>query len=41
MGNGALGALQRYVDLRDINAAAISHLHADHSFDLSVYYVVQ
>jgi ribonuclease BN (tRNA processing enzyme) len=40
MGNGALGALQRYIDLRDINAAAISHLHADHSFDLSVYYVV-
>lgn len=40
MGNGALGALQRVVDLRDINAAAISHLHADHSFDLSVYYVV-
>ncbi|MFL6091054.1 MAG: MBL fold metallo-hydrolase [Aeromicrobium sp.] len=40
MGNGALGALQRYVDLRDVNAAAISHLHADHSFDLSVYYVV-
>jgi ribonuclease BN (tRNA processing enzyme) len=40
MGNGALGALQRYVDIRDINAAAISHLHADHSFDLSVYYVV-
>lgn len=40
MGNGALGALQRYIDLRDLNAAAISHLHADHSFDLSVYYVV-
>lgn len=40
MGNGALGALQRHIDLRDINAAAISHLHADHSFDLSVYYVV-
>jgi ribonuclease BN (tRNA processing enzyme) len=40
MGNGALGALQRHVDLRDINAVAVSHLHADHSFDLSVYYVV-
>lgn len=40
MGNGALGALQRHVELRDINAVAVSHLHADHSFDLSVYYVV-
>jgi ribonuclease BN (tRNA processing enzyme) len=40
LGNGALGALQRHIDLRDLNAVAISHLHADHCFDLAGYYVV-
>ncbi len=40
LGNGALGALQRYIDLRDLNAVAVSHLHADHCFDLAGYYVV-
>ena len=40
LGNGALGALQRHTDLRDVNAVAISHLHADHCFDLAGYYVV-
>jgi len=40
LGNGALGALQRHIDLRDLDAVAISHLHADHCFDLAGYYVV-
>jgi ribonuclease BN (tRNA processing enzyme) len=34
MGSGALGALQRHGDLRDLDAVWISHLHADHFIDL-------
>ena len=34
LGNGALGALQRQVDLADLDAVAISHLHPDHCADL-------
>ena len=30
LGNGALGALQRYVALDDVDAVVLSHLHADH-----------
>lgn len=40
LGSGALGSLQRICDLRDIDAIAVSHLHADHFFDLSGFYVV-
>ena len=40
LGNGALGALQKHIDLTDLDAVAISHLHADHCFDLAGYYVV-
>jgi ribonuclease BN (tRNA processing enzyme) len=40
LGSGALGNLQRACDLRDVDAIAISHLHADHCFDLSGFYVV-
>ncbi|WP_375002908.1 MBL fold metallo-hydrolase [Aeromicrobium sp. CTD01-1L150] len=40
LGSGALGPLQRYVDLRDVDAVALSHLHADHCFDLTGFYVV-
>ncbi len=40
LGSGALGNLQRECDLRDIDAIALSHLHADHCFDLSGFYVV-
>ncbi|GAA0965042.1 MBL fold metallo-hydrolase [Actinocorallia libanotica] len=40
-GNGALGALQRHHDLYDIDAIAISHLHADHCMDLCGYYVAR
>ncbi|MDO5633265.1 MAG: MBL fold metallo-hydrolase [Micrococcus sp.] len=34
LGNGALGALQRYVELEDIDAVLLSHLHPDHFMDL-------
>ena len=41
LGSGALGALQRYADLRSIDAVALSHLHADHCLDLCGFYVVR
>jgi ribonuclease BN (tRNA processing enzyme) len=41
LGSGALGALQRYADPLSIDAVLISHLHADHFFDLSGYYVLR
>lgn len=41
LGSGALGALQRYVDLRTIDAVALTHLHADHCLDLCGFYVVR
>ena len=34
LGNGALGALQRHLDLAALDAVAISHLHPDHCSDL-------
>ena len=39
MGNGALGDLQRYTGLYDIDAVLVSHLHVDHFVDLCSYYV--
>lgn len=39
MGNGSLGALQRYADIYAIDAVVISHLHVDHFIDLCSYYV--
>jgi ribonuclease BN (tRNA processing enzyme) len=41
LGNGALGPLQRYVRLDEIDAVLLSHLHADHCMDLCGYYVVR
>ncbi|MFC4565851.1 MBL fold metallo-hydrolase [Nocardiopsis mangrovi] len=41
LGNGALGALQRYADIYDIDAVYLSHLHADHCFDLCSYWVAR
>ena len=41
LGSGALGALQRHVDPLTIDAVFISHLHADHFFDISGYYVLR
>ena len=39
MGNGSLGMLQRHIDLSDIDAILISHLHPDHCIDLSGLHV--
>jgi ribonuclease BN (tRNA processing enzyme) len=41
LGSGALGALQRYADLGEIDAVCVSHLHSDHCLDLCGYSVVQ
>ena len=41
LGNGALGALQRYVGLYDVDAICLSHLHADHCLDLCSYTVAR
>jgi ribonuclease BN (tRNA processing enzyme) len=37
LGAGALGELQRHVDLLDVDAVYVSHLHADHCIDLVAY----
>ncbi|MCB7136420.1 MBL fold metallo-hydrolase [Cellulosimicrobium marinum] len=39
LGNGALGALQRFVDPLDLDAVALSHLHPDHFVDVCGLYV--
>ena len=41
LGNGALGALQRYLGLYDVDAICLSHLHADHCLDLCSYTVAR
>ena len=41
MGNGALGALQRYCGLYEVDAICLSHLHADHCLDLCSYTVAR
>ncbi len=41
LGNGALGALQRYADIYAIDAVLLSHLHVDHCIDLCSYYVAR
>ena len=41
LGNGALGALQRYCGLYDVDAIILSHLHADHCVDMCAYYVAR
>jgi ribonuclease BN (tRNA processing enzyme) len=41
LGNGALGALQRYTGLAAVDAICISHLHADHCIDVLGYSVFQ
>jgi len=41
LGNGALGALQRYVDPLAVDAVLLSHLHADHCVDMTSYYVLR
>ncbi len=39
LGNGAFGALQRYVDPADVDAIVLTHLHADHCIDMTAYIV--
>jgi len=41
MGNGSLGALQKYAGLFDIDAVCLSHLHADHCVDLYSYSIAR
>ena len=41
LGNGALGALQKYAGLFEIDAIALSHLHADHCVDLYSYSIAR
>ncbi len=41
LGSGALGSLQRYVDLADLDAVLVSHLHPDHCIDLLPLYVAR
>ena len=41
LGNGALGPLQRFVDLAEIDAVFITHLHPDHCVDVCGLYVTR
>jgi ribonuclease BN (tRNA processing enzyme) len=41
LGNGSVGALQRYCGLYDVDAVCLSHLHADHCLDLCSYAVAR
>lgn len=41
LGSGALGALQHYTDLSEVDAVCLSHLHADHCIDMTGYSVFQ
>ena len=38
LGAGALGNLQRHIDVREVDAVYVSHLHADHCIDLVAYF---
>lgn len=40
MGPGSLGVLQKYIELDEIDAIVISHLHPDHCLDLTGLFVV-
>jgi len=41
LGSGALGRLHEHTDPLSIDAVFISHLHPDHWFDMSGYYVMR
>ena len=41
MGSGSLGALQRYTGLAEVDAVALSHLHADHFIDMCSFWVAR
>jgi ribonuclease BN (tRNA processing enzyme) len=40
-GSGSLTALQRYADLRRVDAIILTHLHCDHMMDACTYVVVR
>jgi ribonuclease BN (tRNA processing enzyme) len=41
LGNGALGPLMRHVELPEVDAVVLSHLHSDHCIDLNALYVAR
>ena len=41
LGNGSLGPLAGHVDLHELDAVLLSHLHADHCLDLTSMYVAR
>ena len=41
LGSGALGRLQTVADPRAVDAVFLTHLHPDHWFDMSGYYVLR
>ena len=41
LGNGALGVLQRYCAVGDVDAVLLSHLHPDHCMDVLSLYVAR
>ncbi|CAN5136374.1 MBL fold metallo-hydrolase [soil metagenome] len=41
LGSGAFGPLQGHLNPHDIDAVALSHLHADHCLDLTALYVAR
>jgi ribonuclease BN (tRNA processing enzyme) len=41
LGSGGLGPLQRYVAVHEIDAVALSHLHADHFIDMCSLWVAR
>ncbi|MGZ4593215.1 MAG: MBL fold metallo-hydrolase [Actinomycetes bacterium] len=41
LGNGALGTLAGHIDIYAVDVVLISHLHADHCFDLASFYVAR
>ena len=41
LGNGAVGALQRYTALNRVDAVALSYLHADHCLDMCPLWIAR
>jgi ribonuclease BN (tRNA processing enzyme) len=41
LGSGALGALQQHLDLADLDAVLLSHLHGDHCLDVCPLYIAR
>lgn len=41
LGNGAFGYLARHIDVNDVDAVLLSHLHPDHCLDLCSMYVAR